>query len=106
MGLVESVVGKYGGDLNQLVSKFDAAGLGDKVKSWISTGENQPISKDEVEQALGDDVNEVAQRDGVTPDEAADKLANDLPNAVDKATPDGTIPSADEMKKALTGLAS
>jgi len=106
MGLLDSLVGKYGGDLNQLVSKFEAAGLGDKVKSWISTGQNEPISKDEVKQALGDDVNEVAQRNGVDPDEAADKLANELPNAVDKATPDGSIPSADEMKKTLTGLAS
>jgi uncharacterized protein YidB (DUF937 family) len=106
MDLLDSLVGKYGGDLNQLVSKFEAAGLGDKVKSWISTGQNEPISKDEVKQALGNDVDEVARRDGVGPDEAADKLASELPNAVDRATPDGSIPSADDVKKALTGLVS
>jgi uncharacterized protein YidB (DUF937 family) len=104
MGLLDSLVEKYGGDLNQLVSKFEAAGLGDKIKSWISTGQNESISKDEIKQALGDDVQDVAQREGVDADEAAEKLANELPDAVDKATPDGSIPSVDEVKKALAGL--
>ena len=104
MGLLDSLVEKYGGDLNQLVSKFEAAGLGDKIKSWISTGQNQSISKDELEQALGADIDDVAQREGVDADQAAEKLANELPDAVDKATPDGSIPSVDDVKEALAGM--
>jgi uncharacterized protein YidB (DUF937 family) len=105
MSTIDSLIEKHGGDLKQLVKKFEDAGLGDKIKSWIGTGENKPISADEVKQALGpDEVKQVADEAGVEPDEAAQSLANDLPGAVDKATPDGSIPSVDEVKQALTGL--
>jgi uncharacterized protein YidB (DUF937 family) len=105
MSTIDSLIEKHGGDLKQLVKKFEDAGLGDRIKSWIGTGENKPVSADEVKQALGpDEVKQLADQDGIDPDQAAQSLANDLPVAVDKVTPDGSIPSVDEVKKALTGL--
>jgi uncharacterized protein YidB (DUF937 family) len=107
MSTIDSLIEKHGGDLKQLVEKFEDAGLGDKIKSWIGKGENQPVSAEEVKQALGpDEVKQVADESGVDPDQAAQSLADELPKAVDEATPDGTIPSVDEVKKALTGLFS
>ena len=82
-------------DLNSLKAKFDSAGLGDKVQSWIGTGENASLSADEVKevmdpaklQALADDA-------GVDVDTAAANVADSLPKLVDKLTPDGAIPTA------------
>jgi uncharacterized protein YidB (DUF937 family) len=105
MGLTSSLLDKYGGDLNSLVSKFESSGLGDKVKSWICTGENEKVSGAEIKRALGDgEVSELAQKEGVSPDQAADRLAEDLPKAVDAATPSGTIPGVGEVKQAFSKL--
>jgi uncharacterized protein YidB (DUF937 family) len=105
MGVLDSLMNRYGGDLNQLVGKFESSGLGDKVQSWIGTGSNHSVSGQEIKQALGqDEVDQVAREAGVSSDQAADELARDLPNAVDKATPDGSIPGIDDVKKALGGL--
>ena len=105
MGVLDSLIEKHGGDLNRLVSKFEQAGLGNKIKSWIGTGDNESVSPQEVKQALGpDEVQQVAQEAGVEPEEAAEALAKDLPGAVDKATPGGTIPGVDEVKKRISGM--
>ena len=105
MGMFDSLLKEHGDDLTKLVKKFDDAGLGDKIKSWISTGENKPVSADEIKQALGpDEIERVARQEGIEPDQAAEKLASDLPGAVDKATPDGSIPGVEEVKKVLSRL--
>jgi uncharacterized protein YidB (DUF937 family) len=58
-------------------------------------------SADQVKQALGRDLDELAAKIGVGKDEAADALAQKLPDAVDNATPTGSIPSAEEVRKAF-----
>ena len=101
MGTLDSLMSKYGDDLNELVAKFESSGLGEKVKSWIGTGENESISPDEVKQAFGqDEIDHLAQEAGVQPDEFADKVSRELPGAIDNATPEGVIPSA---QKAASG---
>jgi uncharacterized protein YidB (DUF937 family) len=101
MGTLDSLMSKYGDDLNELVSKFESSGFGEKIKSWIGTGENEPISRDEVKQAFGaDEIDRLAQEAGVQPDEFADQVSRKLPAAIDKATPQGVIPS---VEKAATG---
>lgn len=101
MGTLDSLMTKYGDDLNKLVGKFESSGLGEKVKSWIGTGENETITRDEVKQAFGqDEIDRLAKEAGVQPDEYADRVSRELPGAIDKATPEGSIPS---MEKAGTG---
>ena len=101
MGTLDSLMSKYGDDLNELVTKFESSGFGEKLKSWIGTGENETISRHEVKQAFGqDEIDRLAQDAGVQPDEFADQVSRELPDAVDKATPQGFIPSVD---KAATG---
>ena len=82
-------------------SKFESSGLGDKVKSWIGTGPNESIGADDIKRALGPKVGEIAAKLGIGEDEAADELARKLPDAVDKATPNGTLPSADQAERAV-----
>lgn len=81
--------------VGQLKEKFDAAGLGDTVDSWISTGENQSISADEVKQVMDPTKLQVIADDaGIDVDTAAANVAESLPQLVDKLTPTGAIPGA------------
>ena len=100
MGLLAS---RGGGSLGNLLGAFQGAGLGDKADSWVSTGENQSLSAGEVKRALGGDVHEVAQRGGVSDDEAAGELAQIIPGVVNEATPNGRVED-DNLQDLLGGL--
>lgn len=82
--------------LSALIAKFRQAGLGDAVESWVSNGrKNQPVSPDQVRQALGDQhVEAVAQRAGMPASAVLAGLGAMLPKLVDSMTPNGEAPSA------------
>src|SRR5436190_11264438 len=98
MGAIDSLLKDHEGDLRNLVGNFESSGLGDKAKSWIGTGPNESIGADDIKRALGPKVSEIAAKLGIGEDEAADELARELPDTVDKATPNGSLPNADEAK--------
>jgi uncharacterized protein YidB (DUF937 family) len=82
------------GGLAGLLGKFRGAGMGGKVDSWVSTGENEPLDASEVERALGTDtVGSIAKSAGMTHDQASSGLASMLPKLVDGMTPGGAMPS-------------
>jgi len=101
--------GGHGG-LGGLVAKFQQAGLGDVVASWLGTGANQPVTGDQVTQALGPDaLSQLGARMGLNPGEAASSLAQVLPGLIDHLTPQGQAPSgglgnASELMGMLGGL--
>ena len=98
-----------GGGLSKLMSGMQAAGLEDKAKSWISGGENAPISADEVKKVVDPaQIAEVADKAGVSHDEAAHLIAQALPAVVDHVTPDGHVPEqgVDEKLGAIAAAAS
>ena len=75
------------------VAEFEKAGLGEKVKSWVSTGPNLPIAAKEIQKALGSEkVKALAAQVGIPADKVADMLTKHLPVAIDKATPAGNLP--------------
>jgi uncharacterized protein YidB (DUF937 family) len=81
------------GGLSAIVAKLQKAGLGDQVKSWIGTGQNLPITADQLKQVLGSDVvRQLAAKYNIPIDQVAEVLAHQLPLAVDKASPDGKLP--------------
>jgi uncharacterized protein YidB (DUF937 family) len=91
--LLNSFIENQGG-LQNIVSQFEKNGFGDTMKSWISQGQNLPITADQIQQALGSDkVKELAARMGLPVDKLAELLAQHLPQAIDKVTPDGKLPS-------------
>ena len=50
------VMGNGGqGGLSAIVAKLQQAGFGDQVKSWIGTGQNLPITAEQLQQVLGSD---------------------------------------------------
>src|SRR5260221_468329 len=94
VSVVNGILEKHGG-VQGVVSEFEKKGLGETVKSWVSTGPNQAISPDEVHNALGPDLlRQLSEKSGLSVQDLAQKLSQILPDAVDKLTPGGTIPKA------------
>ncbi len=84
------------GGLQGMLGKFQQAGFGEQAQSWISPGQNMPISPDALSQIFGQgQLGRIAQQLGMSNDEAADGLAQVLPNVVDEMTPQGQIPDND-----------
>jgi uncharacterized protein YidB (DUF937 family) len=102
-GLVGMVQG--GGGLQGLLGKFQAAGMGDQVQSWIGSSPSQPIDGQQVRQALGnEEVDKLANDAGLPPNEAANDLAKMIPETVSQLTPNGQIPDAAGMQEQLKSL--
>ena len=94
MSALDSLLEQHGGDLKQLVGRFESSGLDDKVKSWIGVGPNEALTADDVKNALGPRMSALAAKLGVGEDEAAEEVAQSLPEAVDRATPNGSFDGA------------
>lgn len=100
------------GGLNGLIQQFKDKGAGDIITSWVSNGENQPISADTLHSVLGSDtVTNLAAKVGVQPDQVAGLLSQVLPHVVNAATPNGEVPAEGQLNSttvlgALGGLTS
>jgi uncharacterized protein YidB (DUF937 family) len=105
-GLLQMIQNQPGG-LQGLVQSFHDKGLGGIVSSWVSTGQNQPISGDQIHQALGSDrVKQLAAAAGISPDLAGSSIAQLLPTIVDKLTPSGQVPEHSSVMDMVGGLLS
>jgi uncharacterized protein YidB (DUF937 family) len=94
VSVLNNIIEKHGG-LQGVVSEFEKNGLGQTVQSWVGTGPNQPISPAELHTALGPDLlQQLSEKSGLSVQDLAQKLAQVLPQAVDKLTPNGAIPKA------------
>ena len=103
-GLFEQVISLINnpqtGGLSGLVEQFTGKGMGGLVSSWIGTGENHPVSGEQMEQALGSEkIQEIARKLGVSGTEASGGLAALLPQIIDKLTPDGKVPESDMLSQ-------
>ncbi|MFL6652992.1 MAG: YidB family protein [Sulfurifustaceae bacterium] len=94
------------GGLSGLVQMFHQKGESGTVQSWVSNGENQPISPDKVQEVLGQErVKEVADTAGVSEEQASHGLAQILPQLVNQLTPEGKLPENDSATGTLSQLA-
>jgi uncharacterized protein YidB (DUF937 family) len=85
--------GPFGG-LQGLTQQFQQAGFGSHMNSWISTGQNMPISPDQLSQILGSGrMQEMAQQAGMDPQSMSGQLSQLLPQMIDRLTPQGSVPS-------------
>jgi uncharacterized protein YidB (DUF937 family) len=97
-----SLLANRSGGVAGLAQQFAAHGLGDVVSSWIGTGQNMPISGEQVQTVLGpEQIESVASQAGVTPETAKSGLAQILPLLVDRLTPNGQVPQGDLMAKGM-----
>ncbi|HEX7373563.1 MAG TPA: YidB family protein, partial [Steroidobacteraceae bacterium] len=94
-----------GGGLGGLLKQIEQAGFGDHARSWVGTGQNQPISPDAIGQIFGQDgLADIARRAGLSPQQASAGLADLLPAVVDHVTPGGQVPSGSQVENVLGGL--
>lgn len=97
-----SAGGVLSGGLRDLVERFKENGQGQVADSWVKPGPNQQLAPDQLEQAIGPDVlNTLSQQTGLSRQELLSRLTRELPEAVDKFTPDGRLPSEDEAARLI-----
>ena len=88
------VGGLLSGGIGELVDRFKQSGQADTVDSWVGTGPNKQIAPPQLEQAIGADVLEtLSTQTGLSKEELLARLSHELPNAVDKYTPQGHLPT-------------
>jgi uncharacterized protein YidB (DUF937 family) len=108
-GLMEQVLGLVNnsetGGLAGLVEAFKGKGLGDAISSWVGTGENKPVSGEEIANTIGiDKIQQIAAKLGISGSEASSGLAALLPQVIDKLTPEGKVPQGDLLEQGLNIL--
>ncbi len=108
-GMMETVAGLINnpetGGIQGLIDNFKTKGLGDSVTSWIGTGQNLPISGDQIRTVLGSGkVQAIAQKLGLSESDAANHLASLMPQVIDKLTPNGEVPDNNILEQGLAML--
>jgi len=89
-----------GGGLRDLVDTFKQNGQGDKAESWVGRGPNKEIAPRELEQAISPDViATLSQQTGLSREELLARLSRELPQAVDKYTPEGRLPAPGDFAR-------
>ena len=89
--VLNSFIQEQGG-IRGIVAQFEKQGLGATVRSWVGGGENHPITAEQVNRAIGyEKLQQLGTKLGLSPDQVAAKLSEYLPQAIDKATPRGTV---------------
>jgi uncharacterized protein YidB (DUF937 family) len=102
---LQALIGKSGGGLSELVGKLGSSGLQQQLSSWVGKGDNQQISAEQVTNALGHEaVQNAASEAGVSTEQAASDLAKALPQLIDKASPEGTLPGMDQAGDMMSKL--
>jgi len=83
------------GGLRDLVDTFKQKGHGEVADSWVNHGPNKAIAPPQLEQVIGSDVlGQLSQQTGLSREELLSRLSKTLPDAVDKYTPEGRLPTA------------
>ena len=102
---VMQMINNQPGGLSGLLQQFHDKGLGSLVSSWVSTGQNLPISADRLQHVLGSEqVKELAAKAGVSTDTAGSSLAQLLPMLIDKLTPNGQVPQSSSILEEGMGM--
>jgi uncharacterized protein YidB (DUF937 family) len=90
------------GGLGGLLNKLEQGGLGDQTKSWVGTGQNQPVSPGQLGSALGPNIiKTISQMTGVSEDQLTKQLSQGIPVIVNWLTPNGRLPTQSELSQML-----
>lgn len=93
LGAIVNMITQQPGGLSGLIRSFEGNGLGDVAASWVGNGSNLPISAEQLQSVLGSgQLASIAAALGASPQEASSRMANMLPQVVDKMTPGGAVP--------------
>jgi uncharacterized protein YidB (DUF937 family) len=82
------------GGIGAVVDRFRQNGYEKHASSWLSTGDNDDIDAEAVNNVIGrDELSRLAQQLGVPEDEVAQGFAEIMPEMVNQLSPDGDIAS-------------
>jgi len=102
---VLEMIQNHPGGINGLVQAFQSNGLGAVVNSWVGNGANQSVTPDQLQQVLGSgQVQALAQKLGVSPEQASSTLSQLLPTIMDKLSPNGAVPEHSNLVQMGEGL--
>jgi uncharacterized protein YidB (DUF937 family) len=88
--------------LGTLIKEFQNSGQGRAAQSWIGTGPNQKIAPNDLASALGSDtLNALSQQTGVGREDLLAGLSQHLPNLIDQLTPNGRLPTEEEVSRLM-----
>jgi len=94
--------GALSGGLGDLVRQFEQGGLGNAMNSWITQGPNHQVSPNDLARALGgDQINALMSQTGLSRDDLLAGLSQHLPQAIDELTPDGRLPTEQEITQRM-----
>lgn len=94
--------GALSAGLSDLMKQFQQSGHGDVAKSWVDTGPNRAITRDQLAKTLSDDqIRTLSAQTGLSQDELLDALSQHLPEVVNRMTPNGRVPAAQEISRLL-----
>ena len=83
------------------MERFKQSGQGDTADSWVKTGPTKPCTPAQLEQALGPEVlDDLSKQTGLSRDELVSRLCREFPDAVDKYTPEGRLPTEADFSRA------
>jgi uncharacterized protein YidB (DUF937 family) len=86
--------------LRDVLDRFRQNNARSPADSWVSTGPNQPISAEELERTLGTErIQWLMTQTGLNKEALLAGLAQSLPDAIDKMTPDGRVPTEEELER-------
>ena len=86
------------GGLGGIISAFQKGGLGHLTDSWVGSGDNLPVSGDQLTDVLGaDKISQIASQLGMSQSDAAGGLAKILPDLVNHVTPNGQVPASHSL---------
>ena len=92
--MTETIGGGVGGALEKLKN----SSIGEQVQSWIGKGENKPIAPGDLASALGaDQIESLSAQSGLSREELISGLSQYLPQVIDHLTPDGRLPTENEL---------
>ena len=107
LAMAMQLLQNYPGGLQGLLAQFAKAGMGQQAQSWVGTGQNMPISAEDLMKVLGQgQLQAIGQQHGLAPQDMAGGLAGLLPAIIDHMTPGGQVPEdgATDMDQLLAGL--
>jgi uncharacterized protein YidB (DUF937 family) len=74
------------------VERFQQKGYNQQARSWMSTGDNEALPPQAIDEVVGDDeLSRLSQQLGVSREEVSGGMAEVLPEVVNHLTPEGSI---------------
>jgi uncharacterized protein YidB (DUF937 family) len=90
------------GGLGDLLKQLQQNGHGDTANSWVSPGPNKQIAPGDLANALGaDQINSLMSQSGLSREDLLNGLSQHLPEVVNHLTPDGRLPTENELSDRL-----